>query len=81
MATFRINALCAASPHGVRDFGWLPVVWHVTLAAMQLLNLPLLLCTKCSWSSLVTPTLNNDQRNQAIEFYRQVEILFKLLVH
>ena len=64
MAIFSINALCASS-HGVRDFRWLPVEWHVTLVAMQLLHLPLL-CTKCLWSSLVMPILNNDQRNRDI---------------
>ena len=44
----------------------MPVVWHVTLAAMLLLNLPQLLCIKCSWSSLVMPRLNTDKRNHSI---------------
>ena len=65
MANSSINALCASSPHGGKiDFSWLIGVRHGTLAAMQMLNLPLLLCSKCSWSILVMPILNNDQRNQ-----------------
>ena len=53
MSTSCINALYESSQ---RDFGWLPVVWHATLAAMQLLNLTLLL-VDLALNDLIYPIL------------------------